>query len=256
MKIGWEDRIWEDPHAFETAITQGVIEAPSGRSDRAKQIEPKPDMHVFVDDSGCPGFKFADGSSTHVVMAAAVFTDPKQIEHLTSCVNSCAEKNKLTKEFKYSSLKERHRDCFFNCTATVRLKLRAITADKRKIYSPYLRQGPPLKSHLLRQLLTNNFGQIKNAKIVIDGQDTRGLDIPDEEYLMEHVNKRAPGTIHSVTFADSKRNRGIQLADMLAGSIGRSVQEGRKTKSSHHRNRFTGWTKPPMGDIWDFTAKS
>ncbi len=251
---GWTETQWEWEAMAESRAIPPPLDWSGSHSE--KDLNPGPAMHVFVDDSGCPGFKFADGSSTHVVMAAAIFPDPLEIERLASAMDFCASKNRLTKEFKYSGLKERHRDCLFECTSGVRLILRAITADKRKVYSPLLREGPPLKSHLLRQLLTHHFGNISNAKVVVDGKDTRGLGIPDRDYIKRKVNKETPGTIHSVKFADSKQNRGIQIADMLAGAIGRSIQEGTKTPSSKHRLRISGCARGPLGDIWDFTAKS
>lgn len=210
-------------------------------------------MHVFIDDSGCGGFKFANGSSSHLVIAACVFRDPGEIEHLAACVEACKAKNRHKSEFKYSKTKERVRDCFFECTSSVDFAVRAIVIDKAKIYSPKLRGSPSaLKSYAIRMLLTKTYGQVINAKIVVDGQDTKAFDIRDAEYFTRMVERESPGTIREVKFDDSSANVGIQLADMVAGAINRGVRTHRPADNRHlllvHPRTYL-----PRGTLWHFT---
>lgn len=215
-----------------------------------------PSMHVFIDDSGCGGFKFDQGSTTHLIMAACVFPDPTQIEVLKAASESCAAMHRRNREFKYNKTKDAQRDCYFNCTAHARFNLRAIYADKRKIHSDKLQEGNSIKAYLIRMLLTKNFGQIRNARIVIDGKDTQGFDIPDEMYLLKMVNRESPKTIHSVKFRDSKIDRGLQAADMAAGAIGRAVQDGPKSrKDPKHLAMIRSRSFQPLGTLWNFTKE-
>lgn len=249
----YPDSIWEDPQAHEEAMRAGAIPAPAGAQIDAAQ-ENAPSMHVFIDDSGDGGFKFDKGSSTHLIMAACVFHDPTEIEKLKALSEHCASSNGHRREFKFNRTKERLKECYFNCTAPTRFNIRAIHADKRRIYSEKLHEGKALKSYLIRMLLTRNFGQIHNARIVIDGQDTQGFGVPDEEYLLKMVNRETPGTIHSVRFRDSREDRGLQAADMAAGAISRALQEGPKSRKT---TKYLYPIKPrfdyPMGTIWNFT---
>lgn len=249
--MGWEDDMWEDAEAFEKAVYYYQAAPPPGPPD-----PPKPDMHVFIDDSGDPGFKFEKGASSHVLMAACIFPDPKEIEKIKAASMECAEKNRHHREFKFNKTKDRLKDCYFDCTADVRFNVRAITVDKREVYSDKLREGDAIKSYLIRMLLTRNYGNIRNARVVIDGKDTRGMGIPDEAYLLKMVNRECPGTIHSVVFRDSKKDRGLQAADMIAGAIGLSIQEkSNKTKTDKYLQRLRPRTYYPQGTIWDFTRK-
>lgn len=209
-------------------------------------------MHVFIDDSGDAGMKPGTGASSHLVMTACVFRDPKQIEFLKECMRSCAEKNRHRVEFKYSKSKESVRDCFFTCTAPVQYSIRTIMIEKANLTSAKLRgSGSSLKSYAIRQLLTKNFGQVVDAKVVIDGQDVRGFDIPDSDYLMKMVNRESPGTIASVKFADSKQNIGIQLADMCAGAIHRGIRT-HKSADPKHLRVIRPRTWQPQGTFWTF----
>lgn len=208
-------------------------------------------MHIFIDDSGDGGFKFDSGSSSHLIMAATVFRDPAQIEHLKECMQRCCALNRFNTEFKYTKTKERVKDCFFACTATVDYSIWAIVMDKSKIYSPKLRSSPSaLKSFAISQLLSHGFGNIHDAKVVIDGQDTKAFGITDQSYLMRMTNRYSPGTVTKVAYADSKQNVGIQLADMVAGAINRGVR--REKRDDKHFQLLRPRSFQPRGSMWFF----
>ena len=209
-------------------------------------------VHIFIDDSGDGGFKFDTGSSSHLVMAACIFREPLQMELLKARMLECASKNGLKTEFKYSKTKERAKDCFFQCTADIDYKVRAISVNKRLITSTHLRESPSaLKSFAIRQLLSHGFGRIHDAKVVIDGQDTKAFGIADHAYIMNMANRERPGTIRKVEWADSKQNVGIQLADMVAGAINRGVRT-HKPSDNKHLLIVRPRTYHPHGTLWHF----
>lgn len=211
-----------------------------------------PSMHVFIDDSGCSGYKFDSGSTMFTVMSAVVFKDPREIERFSELAKACKHHSGVATEFKYSGIKPRARDCFFACTDDIQYAIRALVVDKRRIYSDRLMEGKPLKPWMIRQLLTHTFGTVENAKVVIDGKDTRGFGIDDQEYLRRVVHSHTPGVIHSVKFDDSKRNVGIQLADMTAGAIARAY-EPRKRQSREHLELLRPRTfRQRGGSLWYF----
>jgi len=209
-------------------------------------------VHVFIDDSGCGGFKIGQGSSSHLVMAACVFRDPLQIELLAEVAEQCRVRRSHRREFRYSRCNDKLRDAFFECIAPVGFHVRAIVMDKSQIYSPELRANPAkFRSYAIRMLLTKNFGQIKDAKVVIDGQSSKAFGVNDSDYLTRMVNREAPGTISSVKFDDSRYNIGIQLADMCAGAINRGVQTHRPS-DPRHLVLIRPRTYQPRGTLWHF----
>lgn len=228
----------------------------STRPGNVRGVRQDGQVHIFIDDSGDGGFKFESGSSSHLVMAACVFPDSAEVQTLQARMAECAHKNGHKVEFKYSKTKERLKDCFFACTAPVKYNVRAISVDKSKIYSQKLRESPSaLKSYAIRLLLSKGFGRIRNAKVVIDGQDTKAFGIADTAYLMRMANADRPGTIREVAFADSKRNVGIQLADMVAGAIQKGVRTHKEPDYKHF-----GIVRPrsyqPEGTLWHFPGTS
>jgi hypothetical protein len=103
-------------------------------------------------------------------------------------------------------------------------------------------------------LLTKNFGQIHNAKVFIDGQDTKAFDMGDSEYLVKMVNGQSPGTISQVKHVDSKTSRPIQLADMVAGAILRAVRTDQPS-TPKHLDTFRQRTYQPEGSYWYFKPR-
>lgn len=184
-------------------------------------------MWVFLDDSGDCGVKFDAGSSRYLVLSACVFRTREAVEDAMARI----ERSRVhvapdgttftsTREYKYSKTKRAHKDSFFHAIRDADFAVRTIFVDKRVIHSPHLRAHPrDMKAFLIMQLLTHTYGTVQNAKLVIDGQDTRAFGATDRGYFLGRVGLGSPPTIADVEFADSKRSPLVQLADMVAGAI-------------------------------------
>lgn len=210
-------------------------------------------MHVYIDDSGDAGFNFANGSSRFLIMAACLFSTPESIEVAAGMINYCRERNRHRREFKYSKTRDGIKTCFFDCTSSALYTVRAIVIDKTRIHSEHLRANPnEFKSHAIYQLLTHHDGTIQQAKVVVDGQDSRPFGMSDLRYFRDNVNRRAPGTVSAVQFVDSAQSLPIQLADMTAGAIHRFVRDDAKHNPAHF-NMFRGRTwRVNGGSLWHF----
>ena len=101
-------------------------------------------------------------------------------------------------------------------------------------------------------LLTKHHGCLENAKVFIDGQNTKGFGVQDEAYFARMVNGEQPGTLHSVRFVDSQQSIPIQTADMIAGATLQWLKKGETKFTSTFRRRE--WQRNG-GTCWDFTRK-
>jgi len=187
-------------------------------------------------------------------MTAAVFQDPLQVGELAKAIELCKIKCSHVPEFRYNKTKDKRKDCFFDCIESVDFNLRSLVINKSEIYSNKLRtDSSALKSFAIRMLLTKNYGQIRDAKIFIDGEDTKAFGIPDRQYLMNIVNRESPGTIRQVQFVDSQNSPGIQLADMSAGAINRGVRT-HLPSDTRHLTRIRKRMYQPEGSYWFFRS--
>lgn len=210
-------------------------------------------MHLYLDDSGCGGVKFDAGSSTHLVMSVVRFTDPLQIEATARAIKELQKEHRFKPgdEYKFARCRNRRRHDFFDAVKPFDYHVRAIVIDKRLLWAGWRSEAETVKYFAMRQLLTHGFGQIVDAKLVIDGTDRRQLGSPTSERLMSDVNLQVPNTLREVRFDDSKRNVMLQLADMTASAIHRAVRVDEK-QDSQFLERFRPRIYQPQGSFWRF----
>ncbi len=194
-------------------------------------------------------------------MAACIFDDRAHIKEALQLVENARIHTapdgttfRVSKEFKYSKCKDTHKDRFFEEIAEAKFRVRAIILDKELLWSDRLLAQPGhLKNELIFQLMSSHFGTIDDAKLVIDGQDTRAFEISDRDHFMARVNGRTPGTLREVEFADSAKNGLVQLADMVAGAIRRRVETGEAKAIEHMTSFVTRTRRANGGTYWHFT---
>lgn len=189
-----------------------------------------------------------------MIMAACLFFAPEAIESTADLIRECRDKNRQRREFKYSKTRDGIKTCFFECVTPGRYAVRTIVIDKTRIHSEHLRANPSnFKSHAIYQLLTHHDGSIQDAKIVVDGQDSKPFGMSDLRYFRENVNRRAPGTVRTVEFVDSKVSLPVQLADMTAGAVHRFVRDDDKHDPKHFESFRSRTWRANGGSLWRFS---
>ncbi len=180
---------------------------------------------IFIDDSGDPGFKSV--SSDNFVMAAALFIDPKNAESVMREIGSYRKELgwRYNHEFKFTKnpknivmeLLKRVNQYDFRVYAVYidKVDFRKITPgmvpffDKERLYNWMIKE-------LLREM------PIKTAKITIDGRSSKQNMRNTKTYLRREIS--GDGVKVDIKFEDSTRADLLQLADIIAGSVNRSLQ--------------------------------
>lgn len=194
---------------------------------------------VFIDDSGDPGFKAV--SSDNFVMAAALFIDPEVAESLMHEIDDYRKSLgwKDNHEFKFtknpknvvSEMLRRAREYDFKIYAAYIEKsdFREITPamspffDREKLYNWTIKE-------LLREI------PLETAKITIDGRSSKQHKKDTATYLRREINSDDSKKLE-FKFDDSVKTDLLQLADLIAGSINRSLQPD-KTDSKDYISIF------------------
>ena len=195
---------------------------------------------VFRDDSGDHGFKSESGDN--VVMAAALFIDPEVAESLMHEIDDYRKSLgwKYNHEFKFtknpkdvvSEMLRRARNYDFKIYAVYIEKsdFREITPamapffDREKLYNWTIKE-------LLREI------PLETAKITIDGRSSKQHKKDTATYLRREVNGDNSKKLE-FKFDDSVTTDLLQLADLIAGSINRSLQPD-KTDSKDYISIFS-----------------
>lgn len=204
-------------------------------------------MLVFIDESGCSGFKLEKGSTPFFVVVLVIFTDFKEAERTSARIAELRSKMKVKPEFKFSKCSDDYRTEFFTILAAYKFVVRAIVIEKARIYSPHLKSLPKsFYNYVVQSLLKHSGGRLKDARIKIDGSGNRIF----REELNLYLRQRLPaGSVKRVKFADSKSDNLVQLADMCAGAIARSYP-GRGKRPANWRWREL--LRNRIEDVWNF----
>ena len=199
-------------------------------------------QYHFLDESGDPGFNILGGASSHFVLALVQLPTRAALPEL-------AELRRLRRlspafEFKYHKTTKVQKRAFFKCIEPIPFRVRAVVVDKVRLGSSFRRMnGRAFMVYFLTHLtLRASPLDIANDVLVIDGA-TPALRRASRVSLSKKC--RETGRIRpfkKIVGGDSKREDGLQLADMIAGAI------------MHHvvRDESTDYTtfSPKIVDFW------
>lgn len=178
---------------------------------------------VFIDDSGDPGFK--DGTnSSNLVMAGAVFIDPKEAarvsREITAYRRSLGWKDEH--EFKFRKAPKSVKLRFLELVNQFDFQIYAVYIDKTKYpCSIQLFDHHKLYDWTVKELL--KIIPMSEARVKIDGSLSRDHRLKVKSDIRKEINV-TEYKIKQIQPQDSAKDNLIQLADMIVGSINRSFQ--------------------------------
>ena len=207
-------------------------------------------MLVFIDDSGCAGFKFDKGSSGFFIISAVIFDDNLEAEKTAISIKEL--RRELFKrddiEFKFNKSRKQIRVKFLEKIKKHKFRIRCLVVDKKILYSPELKGDKnSFYSYIIKTMLKHSNETILNAKIRIDGSGDRIFRKNFISYLRRELNGKDRKIVQNCKLVDSKSDSLIQMADMIAGSIHRSYQKN-KDDSAIYKNII----KKYIQDEWNF----
>jgi Protein of unknown function (DUF3800) len=181
---------------------------------------------VLIDESGDPGFRVAQGSSSHFVVAMVVFVDYVEAEMASARIAALRLALRVKPEFKFAKSADIVRRAFFSGICECRFLVRAIIVEKVAVQSHQLRTvTDSFYNYFLRMLLEHDGGRLRGARVKVDGSGDRVFRNELSAYLRRHQRE---GQIEKFSFVDSQKDNLIQLADMCAGAILRAVRTDRR----------------------------
>lgn len=211
-------------------------------------------MLAFIDDSGDPGFKFKNGSTTHFVIATCVFKNSVDAESASERIREFRRKLGFNEyeEFKFNKSNNKIRQSFIEEISNLNFFIRTIVIDKTRIYSEFLISNPQnFYQYAIKKVLQNSNGTILNAHIKIDGVLSKRYRQTFDVYLRNSLNSDEVKTFYKFSAVNSKNDQLIQLADMVAGSTRRYFE-----KHDDHSRKIWESLSPirnhENSDIWEY----
>lgn len=189
---------------------------------------------IFIDDSGDPGFKGA--SSSRLIMAAALFTDSQEATTLSKEIDKF--RNFLgwhdDYEFKFSKIRKDIIASLLDIIAKHNFQIYSVYIDKESFErAKYILNNEKLYNWLIKELLLSM--PLYNAKIEIDGSSSKQYQHRTSAYLRKALKNSQKGKC-TIKFVDSRKDNLIQLADVIVGSVNRSMTN--KTDANAYLNKL------------------
>lgn len=200
-------------------------------------------MLVFIDESGCPGFKFARGSDPVFAIGMVLFETREAAEETELVVRGLHRSIPHRPEFKFSKTSKDVRDKFFDGVAKCPFRVFVVVVEKHLIYSPHLRTDHDAFYNYFLRLLIDSGAVLNQAKVRLDGSGGRDFTRALKLYLRQQLG----AAIGDFRMVDSERDHLAQLADMCVGAIARCYREGRDD-----RYRWRPMLAPRIANVWEF----
>jgi hypothetical protein len=200
-------------------------------------------MLVFIDESGCPGFKLSRGSAPFFGLGMIIIADVAAARVTEEALAAIRASTRHKPEFKFSKSSHHLRDAFFEGMAHCPFTVRALVVRKELLHSRLLRaDSRSFYSYFVKLLLMHSGGSLDNARVRIDGSGSQEFQRSLGCYLHQQLGTR----VSEVRMVDSAQSPLMQLADMCIGAIMRSERKGQEGE------RWRNMLKPRIADIWRF----
>ncbi|MDD5199827.1 MAG: DUF3800 domain-containing protein [Terrimicrobiaceae bacterium] len=194
-------------------------------------------MLVFIDESGDPGMKLAEGSSLYFTVAMVVFEDHEEAVAADQRIGLLRREWRFAEgfEFHFNKLRGDLREQFLAAVSPYEFLYFGIVINKMKLAGPGFQFRDSFYKYACSLVFENAKPYLDAATVVIDGSGSEKFRQQLVTYLRRRVNdpKSPSRAIRKVKIQDSRRNNLLQLADMVCGALARSY--GEKSDAQNYR---------------------
>lgn len=193
-------------------------------------------MLVFVDEAGDAGMSGKPGQTPCFAVALILFEDNDQAEKADRRIDLIRHELGLREdfEFRFHDCRRDVRTYFLQQLLPYAWFYLGIVINKRKLWSPTFAAPAMFYNYSTSLVFENAKPYLRDAIVVIDASG--GLTFRRElsRYLRRKIDREG-GLIKKIKHQDSARNNLLQLADMVAGSVYRSMLAGKKDRWAYRR---------------------
>ncbi|MCL5985780.1 MAG: DUF3800 domain-containing protein [Actinobacteria bacterium] len=165
---------------------------------------------IFIDESGT----LPDPKDRLVVMVAVGVSSPERIDNVIKAVRKGSHFRKLKGEIKYYTVGQKTKTLFFDKISKEKINVFIMTIEKSGRTVHDTPENFAIISSLLLGDVLDFYVQVK--EIIFDRHFHRDKDIEEfNQNLRDYLGEALPEIRH----VDSKRNKRVNVADMVAGAV-------------------------------------
>lgn len=194
-------------------------------------------MLVFIDESGDTGLDISSGATKYFAIAMVVFEDRDEAMACDQRIALLRKELRLGEsfEFHFYQNSNRIREAFFKAVLPYEFFYYGIIINKEKLFGEGFKNKESFYKYACGLLFENAKDKLENAVIVIDESGRQLFKYQLARYLKDKVNTEDKNCIKKVKMQDSRGNNLLQLVDMVAGAISRSLNAGNKKDNDSFR---------------------
>lgn len=183
-------------------------------------------MLVFIDESGDTGLAIDRGATKYFGMFMVVFEDHGEVSTCDQRVNILRHELHLPPmfEFHFHRNSDRAREAFFKAVLPYQFFYYGIVINKEKLTDEWFKTKETFYQYAAGLLFENAKERLDRATVVVDRSGRQMFKYQLASYLRGKVNQgNKYCRIKKVKMQDSKSNNLLQLVDMIAGAVHRSL---------------------------------
>lgn len=191
---------------------------------------------VFVDEAGDAGISGKAGQTPYFVVAIVLFEDNDQAEKADRRIELIRHELRLPSgfEFHFHSCRPEVRSYFLQQLIPYNWFYLGIAIDKGRLYSPTFSWPDYFYNYSTSLVFENAKPYLRDATVVIDASGGKTFRQELSRYLRRKIDQTG-SLIKKIKHQDSARNNLLQLADMVSGSIYRSMLAGKRDRWDYRR---------------------
>ena len=195
-------------------------------------------MLVFIDESGDTGLKIQEGATRLFGIFMIVFEENDEALACGQRISLLRHELRLSSDFEFHFHSNSHRvkEAFFKAVLPYQFFYYGIVINKSKLFGEGFKNKESFYKYSSSLLFENAKEKLEKAIVVIDESGRTLFKYQLGKYLKQKLN--APGGlthIKKVKMQDSKNNNLLQLADMIAGAVTRSLNSSKADKDFFRR---------------------
>ncbi len=183
-------------------------------------------MLVFIDESGDTGLAIDRGATKYFAMFMVAFEDHDDAIACDQRINLLKRELDLSQtfEFHFHRNSDRVRNSFLRAVLPYQFFYYGIVIDKKKLTKDWFNIREPFYQYAAGLLFENAKERLDQAIVVVDRSGRQLFKYQLASYLKEKMNQQnGHHFIKKLKMQDSKSNNLLQLTDMVAGAVHRSL---------------------------------
>lgn len=188
-------------------------------------------MFVFIDESGDTGLDISKGATRYFAIFMVVFEDREEALACDQRIDLLRRELRLDLryEFHFHRNSNRVREAFFKVVLPYQFFYYGIVVNKEKLFGQGFHNKESFYKYASGLLFENAKERLEHATVIIDESGRQLFKYQLAAYLKRKINiENHHRYIKKVKMQDSKRNNLLQLTDMIAGAVHRSLIDAGK----------------------------